>query len=78
MRTLLTHPRRRAFPASVAIVALAVALLGFATVAAQSQGGAGAPAALQTPKSDAPAPTVYFPSQFQIQFREPEPHIQAF
>ncbi len=80
MRTVHDHPRRRTFPATLAIVALVVALLGFATVAANSRTAADATLAREAypTKADRPAPTVYFPSQFELQAREPEPHIEAF
>jgi hypothetical protein len=80
MQTVHLHPRRRAFPAFLALLAIVVALLGFAGVAAQSRGAADTPAAREPAgvNADASQPTVYFPSQFQLQAREPEPHTEAF
>ena len=80
MRTIYEYPRRRTLTASLAILAVVVTLLGFAGVAAQSRSATDAAPAREAThtNSDAPAPTPYFPSQFEFRPSEPEPHIQAF
>jgi hypothetical protein len=81
MSTVHDHPRRRthpALPALLAVLAIAVALLGFATVAAESRNASAATSSREATKAETPAPFEYFPSQFKLQAREPEPHIEAF
>jgi hypothetical protein len=80
MHTVHPHPRRRAFPAFLALLAIVVALLGFAGVAAQSRSTTDTAASREPAgvKAEASEPTVYFPSQFKLQARDSEPHIEAF
>jgi len=80
MHTVYPHPRRRTYPAFLAIVAVVMALLGFAGVAAQSRSAADTAASREPVRTetDASEPTAYFPSQFELRARDPEPHIEAF